>query len=63
MTQSLAYRAIKERKMKKKLKKREHTKVNMERAKAEAEDHYGFIPTKEKIRKSFQSKDLSKHCQ
>ncbi|KAJ7336104.1 hypothetical protein DFH08DRAFT_965009 [Mycena albidolilacea] len=63
MTQSLAYKAIRERKMKKKLKKRERTKANMERAKAEAEDNYGFIPTEEKIWKSFQSKDLSKQCQ
>ncbi|KAJ7328386.1 hypothetical protein DFH08DRAFT_709582 [Mycena albidolilacea] len=53
MTQSQAYRAIRE----------ERTKAKMERAKAEAEDNYGSIPTEEKIWKSFQCKDLSKQCQ
>ncbi|KAF8162291.1 hypothetical protein K438DRAFT_1985221 [Mycena galopus ATCC 62051] len=60
MTQSLAYKAIRERKMKAKLKKRERTKANIERAKAEAEDNFGFQPTEAKIWKSIQSKDLSR---
>ncbi|KAJ7726858.1 hypothetical protein B0H14DRAFT_2410354 [Mycena olivaceomarginata] len=62
MTQSLAYRAIRERKLKKR-KKRNRTVANLERAKAEAEDNFGFIPTEEKIWRSFQNKDLSKQIQ
>jgi hypothetical protein len=38
--------------MKKKLKKRERTVANLEKAKAEAEDNFGFIPTEAKIWKS-----------
>ncbi|KAF8178320.1 hypothetical protein K438DRAFT_1467117, partial [Mycena galopus ATCC 62051] len=60
MTQSLAYTAIRERNMKKKLKKRARTQANMERAKAEAEDNFGFIPTEARIWKSIRNNDLSR---
>jgi hypothetical protein len=62
MTQSLAYRAIRECKLKKR-EKINRTEANLGRAKAEAEDNFGFIPTEEKIWKSLQSKDLSKQIQ
>ncbi|KAJ7861168.1 hypothetical protein B0H13DRAFT_1621094, partial [Mycena leptocephala] len=56
MTQCQAYKAISERKMRKKLRKRERTVAN---PKAEAEDNFGFIPSEAKIWKSLQNKDLS----
>jgi hypothetical protein len=45
--------------MRKKLKKRNRTIANLERAKAEAEDNFGFIPTEAKIWRSLKNKDLS----
>ncbi|KAJ7673854.1 hypothetical protein DFH06DRAFT_1445365 [Mycena polygramma] len=63
MTQSLAYKAIRERKRKKNKNKRERTAANMERAKAECKDNFGFIPTEDKIWKSLLNKDLSREAQ
>ncbi|KAJ7857961.1 hypothetical protein B0H14DRAFT_3085152 [Mycena olivaceomarginata] len=62
MPQSLAYRAIRERKRKKN-KKRDRTQANLERAKAECEDNFGFIPTEDKIWKSQLNKDFSREQQ
>jgi ribonuclease HI len=62
MPQSLAYRAIRERKRKKN-KKRDRTQANLERAKAECEDNFGFIPTEDKIWKSQLNKDFSRELQ
>ncbi|KAJ7846739.1 ribonuclease H-like domain-containing protein [Mycena olivaceomarginata] len=62
MPQSLAYRAIRECKRKKN-KKRDRTQANLERAKAECEDNFGFIPTEDKIWKSQLNKDFSREQQ
>jgi ribonuclease HI len=59
-TQSLAYKAIRERKMKTKLKKRDRTVVNIEKIKAEIEDGFASRPTESKIWKSMRSKDFSR---
>ncbi|KAJ7183871.1 hypothetical protein C8R46DRAFT_1159208 [Mycena filopes] len=60
MTQSLAYKAIRKRRMKAKLKKRERTKINIEKTKAEVEDAFGFKPTEAKIWTAMRSRDLSR---
>ncbi|KAJ7165280.1 hypothetical protein C8R46DRAFT_1163679 [Mycena filopes] len=62
MTQSLAYKVIREKKMKAKLKKREHTKVTIEKIKAEVEDTFGFIPTEAKIWKSSPEQKEHSNC-
>ncbi|KAJ7321321.1 hypothetical protein DFH08DRAFT_1033933 [Mycena albidolilacea] len=62
MSQLLAYRAIRECKRKKN-KERDRTQANLERAKAECEDNFGFIPMEDKIWKSQLNKDFSREQQ
>ncbi|KAJ6482317.1 ribonuclease H-like domain-containing protein [Mycena vitilis] len=60
MTQSLAHKAIRSRKMKTKLKKRERTEINIEKTKAEVDDAFGFKPTEAKIWMAMRNKDFSR---
>jgi aspartate carbamoyltransferase regulatory subunit len=58
ITQSLAYKAIRELKMKK-YKKRNRTEINVERAKAEAKDVSKIEPSEEKLWRSIRHRDMS----
>lgn len=60
MNQSLAYKAICERKMKLKLKKRDRTVINIKKTKAEVEDAFGFPPIEARIWKSIINKYFSR---
>ncbi|KAJ7744552.1 hypothetical protein B0H14DRAFT_2221615, partial [Mycena olivaceomarginata] len=62
ITQSLAYRAIRECKRKKN-KKRDRTQANLERAKAECKDNFVFTPTEDKVWKLQLNKYLSREQQ
>jgi hypothetical protein len=61
LTQKLAYQGVRERKMAK-YNKRPRAEAMMQRAQAEAEDAFGFIPTEEKVWNALRHKDLSREC-
>ncbi|KAJ7616193.1 hypothetical protein DFH06DRAFT_1013144 [Mycena polygramma] len=60
MTQSLAYKAIRQIVMKNTLKSRRRTEINIDRTKAEMEATFDRIPTEARIWKSLQHRDFSR---
>ena len=62
MTQSLAYKAIRSRKMKYEYKKRKRTELNVQVAKIEATTLLGAEPSEESLWKAIRHKDISREA-
>ncbi|KAJ7161822.1 hypothetical protein C8R43DRAFT_866511, partial [Mycena crocata] len=60
MTQSLAYKAIRSKKMKNSFKKRRRAEINIERTKAEVDATYQKLPTEARLWKSIENCDFSR---
>jgi hypothetical protein len=62
MTLSLAYKAIRNQKMKNKYKKGRRTEINMQKTKTDVKNMLGIEPSEEKLWRAIRNKDISRQA-